>query len=142
MITWRAPFVEHTTLANEILEKVFEAEPELAKYIPYKSDDFKKLKWMWQKENKKTKINKEKNGEAFKLHLFSAFQLYYFVFALSGTAGFFILSMLTFAAVSKTEFWWISVIIAAIVFALFLILLFIYERKEQRYNQAHRRPKI
>jgi len=142
MITWRAPFVEHTTLAKEMLEKTFQNEPELAKYIPYRSEEFQELKWMWKKEIKKRGETKEEKDKIFELHLFSAFQLYYFIFTLSGTAGCFTLFMLIFTLIRKTEFWWIAVILTTIVFVLFLILLFKYEGKEQRYYQSHQQQKV
>ena len=43
VVSWRAPFVEHTTLAIRMLQE----DGDLAKYAPYTSEHFAKLKFGW-----------------------------------------------------------------------------------------------
>lgn len=41
-VTWRAPFIEHTTLANKIFKNI-----ELQQYVPYISPAYRKMKVGW-----------------------------------------------------------------------------------------------
>lgn len=116
MIVWRAAFIEHSTLAKEMLKNA----PELRKYIPYQSDEFQKIKWTLKMKIGKTTF-----------HLFTAHSLFYLFFAALGASGSFVLANI----VTKTFCWW-QILVAIGVFLVFIIPWIRYEKREEEYNES------
>lgn len=74
-LTWRAPFVEHTTLANKLLE-----DSQLKKYIPYTSKAYRRIKIGW----------------------ITAHELFLYFYALMASGGLF---LLLYAGLEKPYWW-------------------------------------
>lgn len=87
-LTWRAPFVEHTTLVNRMLKDL-----ELERYAPYISKAFRRIKIGWV----------------------TAHELFLYFYALmAGGASF----LLLYIGFKKCPYWWVCIIVFIILCAL------------------------
>lgn len=105
-LTWRAPFVEHTTLARKMLEDL-----SLKEYAPYTTEAYKKLKG-------KIAANK----------LF----LYFYAFMAGGAL--FLLLYVGVGRMEKCPYLWVSIAVSVIVFlVLYLLWRVWFKKKEDKY---------